>query len=73
MATAVIYVLVLTLLILSSVMLFRQALQLLRRPVSKGDRVARQPAALIEEVSNDKTEIIERLERQFRSSPSIDL
>jgi hypothetical protein len=82
MATAVIYVLVLALLILSSVMLFRRALQLLRRPaqplknaqninMSPRDRLPRDPGASTAELT-DKDEIVEMLERQFHNSPSID-
>jgi hypothetical protein len=82
MATAVIYVLVLALLILSSVMLFRRALHLLSRPVQplknvqninvgRRDRLPRDPGAATAELA-DKDEIVEMLERQFHNSPSID-
>jgi hypothetical protein len=82
MATAVIYILVLALLILSSVMLFRRALQLLSRPVQplknvqninvgRRDRLPRDPGSATAELT-DKDNIVEMLEQQFHNSPSID-
>lgn len=77
MATAVIYVLVLAFLILSSVMLFRRALKLLSRPVhpvtvGHRNRFPVNPASPTAELT-DRDEIVARLEREFHSSPSIDL
>jgi hypothetical protein len=78
MATAVIYILVLALLILSSVMLFRRALNMLGRPVQpkqpmnlQRDRLPRDPGPATAELT-DKDQIVEMLERQFHNSPSID-
>jgi hypothetical protein len=75
MATAVIYVLVLALLILSSVMLFRRALNLLshpKQPDGRRDRLPYNPGSATAELTNSD-EIVEMLERKFHSSPSIDL
>ncbi|NKB17878.1 MAG: hypothetical protein HC770_07040 [Pseudanabaena sp. CRU_2_10] len=77
MATAVIYVLVLAFLILSSVILFRRALKLLSRPVHPvnagyRDRFPVNPASPTAELT-DRDEIVKKLEREFHSSPSIDL